>query len=142
GGRLLLLADVTEEEQQLPYGRIKRREGAGWQGDWASSFSWLRRDGPFTGLAGGPLLDMSFLPVMPAAVIAGLPHWLLRDQSWAGLAVGWLHHHVSLLAAMREGLGKLVVTTFRLTPQKVQHDAVAQALFAGALALLQDEIPV
>jgi len=135
GGRLLLITDGADE-QSLPVGHVFLRAGTSWQGDWASSFSWLRRDGPFAGLPGGPLLDMGFEPVMPTAVLAGLPAWLMRDQSWAGLAVGWLHKHVSLLATMRYGLGEMAVTTFRLTPEVLAADAVAQALFAGMMALL------
>ena len=138
GGRLLLIAD-GEDDRPLPAGQVTLRDGSGWQGDWATSFSWLRRDGPFAGLPGGPLLDMSFLPVMPRAVIASLPAWLVRDHSWAGLAVGWLHKHVSLLATMRYGQGLMAVTTFRLAPEILAEDAVAQTLFAGMLTLLAAE---
>jgi hypothetical protein len=132
-----LLAEAADDEP-LPVGRVVSRTGSTWQGDWASSFSWLRRDGPFAGLPGGPMLDMSFLPVMPAAVIAGLPAWLMREHSWAGLAAGWLHKHVSLLATMRHGEGHMVVTTFRLQPDVLAADAVAQTLFAAILDLLTD----
>ncbi len=134
GGRLLLLAS-SAEEQALPYGRIRARSGSSWQGDWASSFSWLRRDEPFAGLPGGPLLDMSFLPVTPTAVIAGLPAWLARDYSRAGLAVGWLHKHVSLLATMPYGQGSMTVTTFDFPPAVLASDALAQTLFNAIVSL-------
>ena len=69
-------------------------------------------------------------------VLAGLPSWAYRTHSWAGLALGWIHKPVSLLAAMPYGRGHMAVTTFKLNAATLATDAVAQALFAGALGLL------
>lgn len=135
GGRLLLIA-AYPGQHALPLGRVLAREGSVWQGDWATSFSWLRRTGPFSGIAGRPLLDMSFLPIMPTSVLADLPAPLMREHSWAGLAVGWLHKHVSLLVRMRHGRGHMVVTTFRLNSETLADDPIAQALFTAMITLL------
>ncbi|MCB0045506.1 MAG: hypothetical protein KDD92_08765 [Caldilineaceae bacterium] len=141
GGRVLLLAHAPEtppgvDSLPLPYGRVIPREGTTWQGDWATSFAWLKRTGPFARLAGPPLLEMDFAPVMPDVVLAGLPSWALRTASWAGLAVGWVHAAVSLLACLEYGKGRLAVTTFKLHAGTLADNVIAQALFVGALELL------
>ena len=79
---------------------------------------------------------MEYALVMPDFVLAGLPSWAYRTHSWAWLALGWIHKPVSLLAAMPYGRGHMAVTTFKLNAATLATDAVAQALFAGALELL------
>jgi hypothetical protein len=144
GGRVLLLAGspaaddsiLDEEAVPLPVGQVVPRAGTPWQGDWATSFAWVKKQGPLAHLPGGPLLEMAWAPLMPDAVIAGLPPWVQRNHSWAGLAVGWVQRAVSLLLALSYGRGRLVVTTFKLDAATLAADAMGQALFAGALNLL------
>lgn len=135
GARLLLLLDASNaQETRLPWGAVVPRAGTPWQGDWATSFAWLRKEGPFAALPGGPLLEMEFQPVIPDAVLVGVPHWA-SDASWAGLAVGWIHKPVSLLASGRYGRGYVVATTFRLPAELVAINSVAQALLSGMLTI-------
>jgi len=140
GARLLLLAGEPgpgdADAVRLPAGAVIAREGTPWQGDWATAFSWLKKQGPFAALPGEPLLEMEYAAVMPDYVLAGLPIWAYRTHSWAGLALGWIHKPVSLLAALPYGRGQFAVTTFKLNAATLAEDAVAQALFAGALELL------
>jgi hypothetical protein len=96
GGRILLLADPTDsgnahDKIDLPVGYVALRADSVWQGDWANSMAWIKKQGPFAGLPGGPLLEMELAKLMPDAVLAGLPSWAQRDHSWAGLTVGCLH---------------------------------------------------
>jgi hypothetical protein len=72
---------------------------------------------------------------MPRAVIANLPAWLLREHSWAGLALGWLHKPVSLLVQIPYGDGQIVATTFSLTAETITSNVLAQNLFSGLLEL-------
>ena len=144
GGRVLLLADPGtageagsgESAVPLPIGHVVPRAGTPWEGDWATSFAWVRKQASLAHLPGGPLLEMEWAPVMPDAVIVGLPSWVQRNHSWAGLAVGWVHQAVSLLSVVPYGRGRLLTTTFKLNAATLATDAVAQALFAGALDLL------
>ncbi len=140
GGRVILLADAETNSRPgalpLPIGHVTARAGTSWQGDWATSFSWLRKTGPLSGLPGGVLIEMEFEPIIPDAVIEGVPTWLMKTRSWAGLAVGWVHKAVSLLFVTRYGKGELLTTTFRLNAETLAQDAVAQTLFAGILELL------
>jgi len=119
----------------LPIGSIALREGSVWQGDWANSIAWVKKQGPLAHIPGGPLLEMEWANLMPDAVLAGLPSWMQRSHSWAGLAVGWLHKSVSLLTIIPHGRGQILITTFKLNTTTLATDAIAQALFAGMLKL-------
>jgi hypothetical protein len=143
GGRVLLLADPIDpngsnDSINLPFGYIALRADSVWQGDWANSIAWLKKQGPFAHLPGGPLLEMEWAKLMPDAVLAGLPSWALRSHSWAGLTVGWLHRTVSLLTVMPYGRGWILITTFKLNETTLASDAIAQAFFAGLLNLLRE----
>ena len=57
GGRVLLLADpkTTDEKEtavSLPIGQIVLRANTAWQGDWANSFAWMKKQGPLAHLPG------------------------------------------------------------------------------------------
>lgn len=137
GGRVLLLADSNQSnDTALPVGTITPRAGTSWQGDWANSIAWIRKQGALAHLPGAPLLEMEYAAIMPDFVIAGLPTWMQREHSWAGLTVGWIHKSVSLLAVLPYGRGQILVTTFRLNETTLARDTIAQALFAGMLGLL------
>jgi hypothetical protein len=137
GARLILLADPNETNYiPLPVGQIVPRAGTAWQGDWATSFAWVKKHGPLAHLPGSPLLEMEWAAIMPNAVLSGLPPWMLRQHSWAGLAVGWIHKVVSLLTVLPYGRGRILITTFKLNETTLAVDAVAQALFAGLTNLL------
>ncbi len=112
------------------------RANTPWQGDWATAFSWLKKQGPFAALPGNPLLEMEYAAIMPDAVLVGLPAWAYRTHSWAGLALGWIHKPVSLLAEMPYGKGQVVITTFKLDAATLATNAVAQAIWAGCVELL------
>ncbi len=138
GASLLLLLGpkaLDNSTAKLPGGWVVPREGTPWQGDWATSFSWLKRSGPFANLPGTPLLDMPYADIMPEAVIAGVPAWAMRHRSWAGLALGWLHKPVSLLVDVPYGRGRMVVTTFKLTAETLANNVIAQNLLAGMVNL-------
>jgi hypothetical protein len=130
--------DGPECAVPLPVGCVVARSGTAWQGDWANSFAWMKKQGPLGHFPGSPLLEMEWAEIMPDAVITRLPPWVLRHHSWAGLAVGWVHKAVSLLAVIPYGKGRMLVTTFKLNAQTLAGDAVAQALFAGLVNLIKE----
>ena len=137
GGRVVFLADLQNSEGiPTPVGYIQPRAGTSWQGDWANSFSWIKKSGSFAHLPGAPLLEMEWSGIMPDSVISGLPTWVMRSHSWANLALGWVHKVVSLLSVMPYGKGHILVTTFKLNASTLSSHAMAQALFAGMLNLL------
>jgi hypothetical protein len=139
GARVVLLADHPMELQPIfPHwqaARVVRRSGTMWQGDWISSFSWLRRDGPFARVPGGPLIDYAFDRVIPHHVIAGCNAWDFQARVHAGMVVGWVHKPAGLIVERERGLGKLVVSTFRLLGDAPGTDPVATALLDGLIEL-------
>jgi hypothetical protein len=139
GARVLLLADRPMELQPIfPHWqavRVVRRSGTMWQGDWISSFSWLRRDGPFARIPGGPLLDHAFDRVIPNHVIAGCNTWDFQARVHAGMVVGWVHKPAGLIVEREVGRGKMVLTTFRLLEETPGTDPVATVLLDALLEL-------
>jgi hypothetical protein len=135
GARLLLLADHVDALANGVMGmRVVAREGTLWKGDWASSFAWLRREGPFARFPGGPLLDYTFDSVMPRHVLTGVAPWDFAADVHAGLFVGWIHRPVGLIVERRYGKGRYVASTFRLAG-KLGADPVATHLFDSLVEL-------
>lgn len=136
GGRLLLLADQPEAMGPgLADVQIRSRADAPWEGDWISSFAWVRRKGPLARLPGGPLLDHSFERVIPECVLTGILPWEFEAHVHAGLFVGWIHQPVALIAERRYGRGRAVLTTFRLTNEAPQADPTATLLLDALVEL-------
>ena len=113
----------------LPNITLIARHGTMWRGDWIAGFSWIRRDGVFADLPGGPLLDLSFSDVVPRHVMGGFAGWEFGGPVHSGLVVGWVHKPMALIGERRVGKGALVASTFRLTGQAAGLDPVADALF-------------
>jgi hypothetical protein len=134
-----LLADNPTELQPIfPHwqaARVVRRSGTMWQGDWISAFSWLRRDGPFASIPGGPLIDHAFDRVIPNHVVAGCSTWDFQARVHAGVVIGWIHKPAGLIVERERGRGKMVVSTFRLLEDAPDDDPIATALLDGLLEL-------
>jgi len=99
--------------------------GAVWQGDWISTFAWLRSD-CLRNLSGGRCLDLAFQRVMPDHVLLGHAD----DRSWAdvsaGMFTGWVHAPAAITWSMPVGAGLLTLTTLQIEPGR---GPVADALF-------------
>ena len=119
----------------LPNITLIARHGTTWRGDWIAGFSWIRREGAFADLPGGPLLDLSFSDVVPRHVMGGFAGWEFGGPVHAGIVVGWVHKPVALIAERAVGKGGLVASTFRLTGSAPGADPVADALFDRLLRL-------
>jgi hypothetical protein len=100
---------------------VAARAGRTWQGDWASSMSWLRQDRLFTGIPSGGTVDFAFADLTPDAVLVGLSPRDFSSRVHAGLFVGWVHHVVALVAERRVDEGSLMACTFRLREHLGQH---------------------
>ncbi|MBA2627153.1 MAG: glycoside hydrolase family 2, partial [Gemmatimonadales bacterium] len=122
GGRVLWLAE-TSESQQAHLGAlgIAQRHGRSWQGDWASSLSWLRQDKIFQSIPTGGTVDFAFADLTPEAVIVGLSPRDFAGNVHAGLFVGWVHHVVALVAEKPVDRGRIMACTFRLREHLGTH---------------------
>lgn len=122
-------------EGQLPNMLLHARHGSMWRGDWIAGFSWIRRDGVFADMPGGPLVDLSLDRVIPHHVLTGFRAWEFGGPVHAGVVVGWAHKPAALIAERRIGRGGLVVTTFRLTHDAPGVDPVAHYLLDALIHL-------
>jgi hypothetical protein len=136
GGRLLLLADQPEAiGPGLDGVQIRSRADTPWEGDWISSFAWVRREGPLARLPGGPLLDHSFDRVIPECVMTGILPWEFEAHVHAGMFVGWIHQPAALIAERRYGRGRAVLTTFQITHDAPAADPTATLLLDALVEL-------
>jgi hypothetical protein len=116
-------------ESQMPNIALTPRHGTMWRGDWIAGFSWIRREGVFADLPGGPMIDLSYDRIVPHHVMTGFRSWEWADKVHAGLVVGWVHKPAVLLAERQVGRGGLVATTFRLFTEAPGTDPLAATLF-------------
>jgi hypothetical protein len=122
GGHVLWLAERPDSYQtHLGTWSVAARAGRTWQGDWASSMSWLRQDRLFTDIPTGGTVDFAFADLTPDAVIVGLSPRDFATRVHAGLFVGWVHHVVALIAERRVDAGRLMACTFRLREHLGRH---------------------
>ncbi len=122
GGHVLWLAERADSYQtHLGQWGVAEREGRSWQGDWASSMSWLRQDRLFGGIPTGGLVDFAFADLTPNAVLVGLNPRDFASRVHAGLFVGWVHHVVALVAERPVDRGQVMACTFRLREHLGQH---------------------
>lgn len=139
GARLVLLADEPQDLQPVfPHFqnvRVVPRHGSMWLGAWASSFSWVKRSGPFARLPGGPLIDHGFDRVIPDHVIANCTTWDFQARVHAGMVVGWVHKPAALIVERDYGRGRMAATTFRLLRDAPGADPTATALLDGLVEL-------
>ncbi|WIJ24062.1 glycoside hydrolase family 2 protein [Devosia sp. RR2S18] len=128
-------------DQHLPGISLVERDGTIWRGDWIAGFSWVRRDGPYAAIPGGPILDLAFSDVVPHHLLTGFRPWEIGNNVHAGMVVGWVHKPAAIIGEKRVGRGGVVATTFRLTQAAPGSDAMAAALF-DALVQTTKELPV
>jgi hypothetical protein len=133
GARALCIVDdpgiVTTDLAPL---EIVDRKGSGYEGDWASSFSWLYADRLVQRIPSGPRLDWAFATVISEQVILGLDAPGIAHDGLAGLFLGWIQKPAALALQAKLGRGKLLLTTLRLARPKgnpLGVDPVATVLF-------------
>ena len=128
-------------DQHLPGITLTERDGTIWRGDWIAGFSWLRREGAFAAIPGGPIFDLSFSDVVPHHLLTNFRPWEFGNNVHAGMVCGWVHKPAAIVGEKRVGRGGVVATTFRLTREAPGADPVAAALF-DALVATTRELPV
>jgi hypothetical protein len=139
GGRLIFLPEG--ESSLYPFFphwqnvKVVARKGTPWRGDWASSFAWLRRRGPFASIPGGPLIDETFDRVIPTHLISGCNLLDFQARVHAGLAVGWVHKPVALVVERNYGRGRIVASTLRLLRDPPGEDPTATSLLEAMIKL-------
>ena len=141
GGRVLWLAEQPESQQaHLGSISIAQRHGRSWQGDWASSMSWIRQDKMFGDIPTGGTVDFAFADLTPETVIVGLTPRDFAANVHSGLYVGWVHHVVALVAERPIDRGRLMICTYGIRDHLGTHpvasimmrDLIARTARTGA----------
>ncbi len=144
GGRgLAVIGDRSAVNGSIEPLDIVDRAGSGYEGDWASSFSWLYPEHFQPRLPSGPRLDWAFASVTPEAVILGLSPEEIAQNALAALFLGWIQKPAALAVRIRVGAGTLLVTTLRLFEPRGRpfgEDPAATVLFHDLVeSLLADQ---
>ena len=125
-------------DQHLPGISLVERDGTIWRGDWIAGFSWVRREGAFADIPGGPIFDLSFSDVVPHHLLTGFRPWEFGSNVIAGMVCGWVHKPAAIIGEKRVGRGGVVATTFRLTRRAPGADPVAAAIFDGLVRTVRE----
>lgn len=113
GGRVILIAG--DRQTIAPGLEILPRTVDNLDGNWISSFLWLRKDHePFQQIGFNTLAGFETIAVTPAAVLKGVPPENF-DDVLSGIFYGWIHSSVGALVQARYGAGKLLICTYSLS---------------------------
>ena len=112
GGLVILM---VSDRQPLAAGlEVVPRSVDNLDGNWISSFPWVRKDhDPFKLIGFDTLAGFESHAVTPAAVVRGVPPQNFNDVL-AGMFYGWIHSNVGILVQAKCGKGKLLICTFSL----------------------------
>lgn len=118
----------TVIQQQFPYVSLSPRHDTIWQGDWVSSFSWLRSADAFADLPDKPLMNASFAPVIAPNVMLGCTPQDYQEVVLGGLFVGWLHRPSATVVRRAYGEGTVYLTTLNLLQPALDGVPIARYL--------------
>ena len=145
GGRVILLP--SDKQTIAPGIEVVPRAGSYLDGNWISSYLWIRKDQePFKQIGFETLPGFEVQSVAPSTVVQGLKPEQFSDVL-AGLFYGWIHSNVGTLLQARCGKGKLLICTFSLGTTYGSDpyatyllDALVQYIISGPIPKL--EIPL
>ncbi|MCW1920276.1 hypothetical protein NX862_16065 [Rhodobacter sp. KR11] len=133
-GREQPFIKVVDDTPGVPVGPIfplpnithQPRHGSMWRGDWIAGFTWLRREGAFAAIPGGPLLDVAWSGVVPRHIMHGWAQWEFAGPVISAVVVGWVHKPAVMIGRRKVGEGDMLASTYRLMGA---DDPLADALF-------------
>jgi hypothetical protein len=113
GGRVILIAG--DRQTIAPGLEVLPRTADNLDGNWISSFLWIRKDhDPFKQIGFSTLAGFETISSTPGAVTKGIPPENF-DDVLSGMFYGWIHSNVGTLVQARYGAGKLLICTFSLS---------------------------
>ncbi len=113
GGRVILLA--VDQQTIAPGIEVVPRAGSFLDGNWISSYLWIRKDQePFKLLGFETLPGFEVQSVAPRTVLQGVKPEDF-DDVLSGIFYGWIHANVGVLVQAKAGQGKLLVCTYALS---------------------------
>ncbi len=99
-GRVLWLTE-TPQSLQTYLGELKitARKRTSWEGNWATTFSWIRQGVMFGSIPTQGVIDFAFADLTPENMLQGFKPRDFASDVHAGLFVGWLHKPVVLIGS-------------------------------------------
>jgi hypothetical protein len=142
GGRVILLP--SDKQTLAPGIEIVPRAESTLDGNWISSFLWIRKDrDPFKQIGFETLPGFETQAATPPTVVQGLKPEDFRDVL-SGIFYGWIHSNVGTLVEARAGKGKLLICTFALGTTYGSDpyatyllDALVQYIVSGPMPTLE-----
>ena len=142
GGRVILLP--SDKQTLAPGIEIVPRAKSTLDGNWISSFLWIRKDHePFKQIGFETFPGFETQAVTPPTVVQGLKPQDFNDVL-SGIFYGWIHSNVGTLVQARAGKGKLLICTFALGTTYGSDpfatyllDALVQYIVAGPTPTLE-----
>jgi hypothetical protein len=136
GGRVILLA--ADKQMIAPGIEIVPRSGSFLDGNWISSYLWVRnQQEPFKLVGFETLPGFEVQSTAPRMVIQGLKPENFGDVL-SGIFYGWIHSNVGTLVQAKAGQGRLLICTFSLATTYGTEpyatyllDALVQYLISG-----------
>ena len=112
GGLVILLP--ADKQAIAPGIEIVPRAKSYLDGNWISSYLWIRKDSePFKSIGFETLPGFEIQSVAPRAVVQGLQPQDFSDVL-SGMFYGWLHSSVGTVVQAKAGKGKLLICTYAL----------------------------
>jgi hypothetical protein len=112
GGRVILLA--ADKQGIAPGIEIVPRAGSVLDGNWISSYLWLRKNQePFKDIGFDTLAGFEVQSVAPRAAVQGIKPENY-DDVLSGIFYGWIHSNVGTVVQARVGKGRLLICTYAL----------------------------
>jgi hypothetical protein len=134
GGRVLVLIEdrdaLGDAFDFLPKASLGPRDG---DGDWVPRQEWLRREGAFGALPGGPLLGIAYEELLGELVITGIPSPMRPATVFSAIFSGWLRHTATTTATVPWSDGEVTITTFRVRA-RAANDPLARVLGRALVA--------
>jgi hypothetical protein len=126
GGQVLWMAEKFQPESSfLSLPCVVSRYRTPLQGDWASSFSWIRKGPLFTDLPTDGAVDFAFADLTPKNYITGILPVEFTQRVHAGIFAGWIQKNAALVAELPVGRGRVLISTFQLGANMKDHPVAA-----------------
>lgn len=111
-GRTVVLLTGADAQPIAPGLEVVPRAGSNLDGNWITSFLWVRKDrAPFASIAFDTLAGFEIQATAPKSVIRGVPADRSADVL-SGIFYGWLHSNVATLVQASAGTGRLIMCAF------------------------------
>lgn len=115
GANAVICIESPEQMPTIPDGLavVSRSNDNRW-GAWCNSVIWFKDSPAFAGAPVPKTMDFSFENIIPNCVIEGIEPRYWEEDVLSGIFVGWVQLNAAVVAQVRCGEGKVLITTLPL----------------------------